>query len=241
MTEVLLIAFIIFAISCPIDIYLALFVAALYFFVVLLIHINIAINNYVKRKNKDKIKKKKDDNIDQVIDHSELIKKFFPSMTEDEILDILYNNYLVVKKAVMDFDYKTLKAYCTDDLYEAYKSDLDMLKSNGQKRILTDYNLKFYTIRDIRKENNIIIIDMYLRISFRDYVINEVTEEIIRGKKGVINNNQFILTFVAEDSLNESLCPNCGSNFTGKECPYCHTAVKSIGTVFLLSTDQDVY
>lgn len=175
-----------------------------------------------------------------MINHDDLVKKFFPSYTEERLLQTLKDRFFEIQDAWMEFDYKTLKKLCSEELFYTYKTDLEFLQAKNEKNIMSDYTVNYATIRDIKEENGIIIIDMYLRTAFYDYVINEKTEEIVRGNNYNKVHNMYVLTFIVSKKASDGICPNCGSKIKGDECPYCHTHIKMSSDDFLLSTKETI-
>ena len=69
-----------------------------------------------------------------------LIEQTFSEYRRDEFIQKLYDIFLEVQIAWMNFDYEKLKELCSDELYNSYKSDLEVLKSKHCKNIMQDFN-----------------------------------------------------------------------------------------------------
>lgn len=175
-------------------------------------------------------------------DANEEIQKYFPNMTEKKLLDILYKKFLDIQYAWMNFDYEALEKLCTDELFNSYKTDLEVLKLKNGKNVMSNFNLSHYNINGITKENDIISIKMFLHVSFYDYVINTTNEEIIRGNKNGVVHNQYILTFVTKKADNIIKCPSCGSEISSgsSQCEYCHTIINNNYDDFVLSAKDKI-
>ena len=81
----------------------------------------------------------------------------------------------------MNFDYKNLKKYTTDELYNTYESDLKILSIKNQKNIIKDIIIKNVKIINIKIQNNIEIISDYLIVQMYDYVTNSLEEIVTKG------------------------------------------------------------
>ena len=95
---------------------------------------------------------------------------------------------------------------------------------------------KIYTLMDgdtlniynIEDKTNQVVVQVYMRVSFYDYVINTVSGEVTRGTKQRKLTNNYILTFVkSKDSVTNN-CPNCGApnkGNTSSTCEYCDSVM----------------
>lgn len=164
------------------------------------------------------------------------VKKYFPNMTENALAQILYNKFIAVQIAWMNFDYKSLKELCSDELYSSYKSDLEVLKRQNGQNIMSNFNLLATRVRGIRQENNNIIIKVFLNVSFHDYVINTNTKKVTKGDKFRTMNNMYMLEFTTQLGGKSTICPSCGAKLieNAKECEYCHTSISNNYSDFVL-------
>ena len=164
------------------------------------------------------------------------IKKYFPDKTEDTLAKELYDKFVSVQEAWMNFDYNKLQELCTSELYESYKSDLEILKKENGKNIMSDFKYGSSKIVEISESNNILTVKMLLNVSFYDYVINTETNKVIKGFKDRKYYNDYELDFICTKT-NINKCPNCGAtiNSGDKECNYCHNIIDNNYKDFVLS------
>ena len=170
------------------------------------------------------------------------IQKFFPGMTEEQLLNILYQKFVDIQIAWMNFDYKTLERLCSNELYSSYNSDLEVLKSNHGQNIMSDFQCVAYNINGITEENGIVIIKMFLHATFYDYVIDTNTNQIIRGTNTSVVHNQYHLNFVVKRGEDLTICPSCGAkiNVGSSNCDYCHTLIINNYGDFVLSSKNRI-
>ena len=190
---------------------------------------------------KEKVKRKKLDHIKEelLIDQDELVKEYFSDLNEKKLLSILIDKYIEVQKAKMNFDYDTIERLCTKELYQSYKSDLDILKSKNRKNIVEDFDLVAYNIKDIKEENGIITIFIYLRVDFIDYVIDEKTLDIVRGFNDHRVANQYDVEFVISKDIIDK-CPNCGALLDNNTCSHCNTYIDRGYSDFVMSSKKKI-
>ena len=142
------------------------------------------------------------------------INKYLKGYTEKKLLDDFYEIFIMIQKAVSNFDYETIEEYCSENLYNRYKKLLDELEHNKCHNKITSFKLIKSSIKDIKKESNQIKIDTYFEISLYDYVVDK-DKNILYGnnKKKTINcyNLEFIKGMDKNDSFvldNRSLICN---------------------------------
>jgi tRNA(Ile2) C34 agmatinyltransferase TiaS len=139
----------------------------------------------------------------------------------------------------MDFDYESLRKYTTDEIYNTYISQLTALKLKNQKNIMGDFEFIEAKIIDIRDENGILNVDIYLNVKDFDYVVDKYND-VIRGKSNQKLNIEYIITLVKKSgSENQTItCPNCGAKIeavAGGKCEYCNTVIEVPAADYVMS------
>ena len=130
-----------------------------------------------------------------------------------------FDDFCKIQDAWMNFDYNTLRKYVTDELYNQYEMQLEILKENNEKNIMENYRLIHGEIRDIYETSNKIIAQIEMEIIFFDYI--EKDREIIRGTDTRKVDNVYILEYVYQIE-EEKKCPSCGGKLKKQsKCPYC--------------------
>ena len=144
---------------------------------------------------------------------TEKINSIDKDLNIEEFKNKAFNIYKDLQTAWMEFDTDTIRKLTTDEVYNMYSSQLETLKLKKQKNIMKDIELIDAKVIDIRKENNIITVDVYLNVRCYDYVIKEATKEVVRGKDNAKLNIKYKLSFIksATNNNKEEKCPNCGA------------------------------
>ena len=170
------------------------------------------------------------------------IQKFFPNLNEGLLIEELFRKFVDVQRAWMNFDYDSLKRLCSDELYNSYKSDLEVLKLKNGKNVMNDFVLISGNIDRIREENNIIIIDAYLSMSFLDFVINTNNKKIINGDPSAPMFCRYNLKYIVSKNTRELLCSNCGAKLEPgtKQCNYCNSTINNNYGDFVLSVKEKI-
>ncbi|MBQ4030209.1 MAG: zinc-ribbon domain-containing transport protein [Bacilli bacterium] len=152
------------------------------------------------------------------------VRRILPKETMESLVKKLVDKFIAIQNAWMDFDYDALRSLCSDELFNTYKAQLDALKIKNGKNIMSDYNPLYAKITSLKEENGFIIIKMFLKIAFYDYVIDTRTEKVIRGHKHYRFKNMYRLEYIIGADNKEQKCPNCGAkivNVTSGKCKYC--------------------
>lgn len=175
--------------------------------------------------NRLKLKKlaKKEDKLCQKYNISSDVKNEF------------FKIYVKIQDAWMNFDYEELRKNCTDELYNQYISQLEILKLKNQQNKMRDYKLKNCIIENISTGNGLIAIKIFASISLVDEMWNMADNKVIKG--GLMTNN-YEMTFIKNEIEKISYCPNCGSKIeetASTECKYCHTPIVKLSNNWVLS------
>ncbi len=170
------------------------------------------------------------------------IKKFFPNLDERTLIDVLFQRFVDVQVAWMNFDYDKLRELCTDELYNSYKSDLEILKSMHGQNIMSNFVMYAANINGMSEENGLVIIRMYLHVAFYDYVVDVTNGLVTKGSNTHKVHNQYVLEFVVARGQTITKCPSCGADINSGDshCSYCHTPIINDYETFVLSKKSKV-
>ena len=175
----------------------------------------------------------------------EELKKWLPNMTLDYVKQTAYDKFVKIQNAWMNFDNDKLRELCTDELYNTYVADLDVLKLKNGQNIMSDFTLEDCKVTGIKEENGNLTIMVYMRVSFKDYVINQKTKAVIRGTSSSKITNNYMMTFVriTDDTKKIDKCPNCGAKINdvaSNKCEYCGSIIVKDSGVFVLSKKTNI-
>ncbi len=169
---------------------------------------------------------------------------FFPNNTIEEFKNMALQNFIAVQNAWMNFDYDALRKLCTDELYNSYITELNVLKLKENQNIMNDFQCLDIKLLNIREENNIITLYFYLNITFFDYVVDK-NKKVVRGNNLYKLNNHYYIQYVRNKTGEDKItnCPNCGAPLektTSQTCPYCGSVIVKEASNFVLSKKMKV-
>lgn len=159
-----------------------------------------------------------------------------------EFCKMVYEKYVSIQEAWSNFDYDKLRGLLTDELYNSYVMQLETLKTNKQKNIMSDFECIETKITKVSDENGIINVVTYLRVQMFDYVVDS-NDKVVRGSKDDKIDIQYIIKFVKTDESKIDTCPNCGAKIdftTGGKCKYCRSNIVVDPGDYVMSSKTNV-
>lgn len=111
------------------------------------------------------------------------IKQYIPYFNTNDFLEGCFYVYSNVQKAWMLFKIDYVKDMLTHELFSEYRTSLIKLNVKNEQNILKDFNVLEQMIKDVIVEDDIITITTEFKIELYDYVINQSTEEVVKGSK----------------------------------------------------------
>lgn len=172
------------------------------------------------------------------IDNVEQFKKYLPKAKIKEIKKQLYDKFYKIQIAKTKYDYDSLRELCTDELYNMYKTQLQVMDMKAHKHVMDDFRVIDIRIYGVNEVNGLIHIDVYLKVSFLDYVEDVDDKYIAKGHLGNYVTNKYLMTFVRRaDNNKEVKCPDCGAIVKSHSttCEYCRGKIVTSSNDFILS------
>jgi hypothetical protein len=214
------------------------------FFFLFFVLIDIISKNSSNKTKKYNERPTRTDNPELFVDNVESINMYLPKITLSKLKDELYQDFVNIQKAWMDFDYNKLRELCTDELFNSYKTQLKVLKAKNEQNIMSDFELNHISITDVKEQNGQIILEVFMVVSFFDYVINTTTNKVTRGNKHKLITNNYLMTFVkSKEKVDTSKCPNCGAPLNKNHstvCDYCNSNMVFHSNKFILSKKSNL-
>lgn len=159
----------------------------------------------------------------------------------DLLKKVLIEQYIDIKQAFSDFDYKRLVELCSKNKYMLYKNELKLLEQVGEKKMFKDFRVIDSKIYDGYKSNDGIRFMMILKLEYYEYTVdnyNKVTHGSDVNKKEIMMRLSFFKSLSSKE-IDE--CPNCGSPVTVDSmeyCSYCGTELNFRLGEFVLDTED---
>ncbi len=170
---------------------------------------------------------------------NETLQKLLPTYTVEALKMEALQKFIDIQNAWTNFDYEKLRQLCSDELYNSYISELDVLKLKGNQNIMSDFSHNDIKLINIKEEQELITLYFYLDISFYDYVVDK-DKKVVRGTDVHKINNRYYLRFTRSKNAVDKIknCPNCGApikNMASQKCEYCGSTIVKSTTNLVLS------
>ncbi len=165
------------------------------------------------------------------------LQEIFPDETFETLKAMAYQKFIDIQNAWMNFDYDNLKLNCSDELYNTYHEQLEVLKAKKQKNIMSDFEEMNTRIIDAYESDDYKTVEIYLAVSFYDYVEDE-KKKIVNGSDVYKIVNHYVLTFIRTANTEIKNCPKCGApleDIKAKRCSYCRSKIAIPSGDFVLT------
>ena len=136
-------------------------------------------------------------NTSKKTNYNKIIHKYVKGYSEKRLLVDFYEIFVMIQKAITNFDYETIEEYCSHKLYQEYKNNLESLQNHRCKNIMTSFKHIKSRIDKVLVIEKTLIADVYLEVSFYDYVEDE-DKNTMYGKKDEKTINSYNLEFVLD-------------------------------------------
>ena len=147
----------------------------------------------------------------------------------NEFNKMAFKIYKDVQIAWMNRDIEKVRDVLSDTMFNMYKTQLLTLEVKHQKNMMEEITYVDSHISNIINTNSYKEIELILKVTCKDYLINENTGKVLRGRKDKINHYTYKLNFkcdiVTEDN---SKCPSCGAKLDDAnsiKCKHCKSTI----------------
>lgn len=160
--------------------------------------------------------------------------KFF---NDEKFLSWAKTSFIKLQTAWTERDWEAIRPIESESLFEQHSKQLkgyiDRKQINKMDRISVNYAELVSYNTDNEKDTLVVA----LNSSMNDYIIDEVTGNVVKGDKDRRITNTYKLTFIRKkgiltsegtDKVNTTNCPNCGAPTTitsSGKCEYCGAVI----------------
>lgn len=172
------------------------------------------------------------------------IKQYIPDFDKQKFLDNGYKIYIDVQNAWMNFKLDDVKNVITDELYNMYDAQLEIMKSKNEQNVMSGFNKVNASIKDFSVQNNTIAVTAVYVVEFYDYIINKQSGKVTAGT----NSRKLCVTYemTYRKTLNKdgesAKCPNCGGKIDyingAGICKYCGSKIVSENSGWVLTNKK---
>ena len=175
------------------------------------------------------------------------IKKIDPNFSEEKMLAWAKDLYVKLQNAWTARDWEPMRPFETESLFEQHKSQLQGYIDTNRINVVDRIAVNYATLYKFRQEGDRDILEIALKATKKDYIIDATTKEVLEGNKEQDRISVYKMTFERKTGVltpegtgkvKTTNCPNCGApteiTSAGK-CPYCGSVITTGNTTWVLS------
>jgi len=140
------------------------------------------------------------------------------------------NIFVKLHTCVMKGDLSDVDHFISDEVYEKYQKYIDELKSNDERQMYDELNVKSTKIMNVIDNGDSYKVEVEIISRYMDYVIDVNDGTLKRGINTSRVEKRNILTFEKKKEVLDTKivrkCPGCGASIsvnTSGQCSYCGT------------------
>ena len=155
--------------------------------------------------------------------------------------------YVKLQNAWTARDWEPMRPFETESLFEQHKSQLQGYIDTNRINIVDRIAVNYATLYKFRQEGDRDILEIALKATKKDYIIDATTKEVLEGNKEQDRISVYKMTFERKTGVltpegtgkvKTTNCPNCGApteiTSAGK-CPYCGSVITTGNNTWVLS------
>lgn len=175
------------------------------------------------------------------------IKKIDPNFSEEKMLAWAKDLYVKLQNAWTARDWEPMRPFETESLFEQHKSQIQGYIDTNRINIVDRIAVNYATLYKFRQEGDRDILEIALKATKKDYIIDATTKEVLEGNKEQDRISVYKMTFERKTGVltpegtgkvKTTNCPNCGApteiTSAGK-CPYCGSVITTGNNTWVLS------
>ena len=179
--------------------------------------------------------------------HMNTIKDIDPNFSEEKFTEWAKDLFIKIQYAWSDRNLEPIRPFVSTEFFEQYSMQVKRYIDTDRINVLDRIAVNYATIYQFKQEGDRDILEVTIKSTMKDYIINATTEEVLEGNKEQSKVNLYRLTFerktgvlTAEGSERTKTikCPSCGAHIeitSAGKCPYCRTVIKIDSNTWTLS------
>ncbi len=168
---------------------------------------------------------------------AEQVKKIDPLFSEEKFLSWAKDLYVKMQHAWTERNWEEMRYFETEELFEQHSAQVQGYIENNTINVIDRISVNYATIYGFRQTAEKDIIQVALKATKKDYIIDADTKDVVEGNKYQDRITVYKMTFErtkgkltqeGTDTLDAKNCPNCGAplNITSSgKCEYCGSIV----------------
>lgn len=179
--------------------------------------------------------------------YTQRIKKIDPNFSEEKMLAWTKDVFIKLQNAWTAREWETMRPFETESLFEQHQAQIQNYIDTNRINIVDRIAVNYATIYGFRQEGDRDILEVALKATKKDYIIDATTKQLLEGSKEqdritvykmTFERKTGILTEEGTAKIKTTNCPNCGAptkiTSAGK-CEYCGSIITTGANGWVLS------
>ena len=170
-----------------------------------------------------------------------------PLFSEEKFVSFTKELFIKLQNAWTARDWEPMRLFETPELFESHKAQVQGYIDTKRINVMDRISVNYAYLYNYRIQGEKEILEVALKSTMKDYIIDEETKEVLEGNKNEDRHTLYKLTFertkgtVTQEETGEiktTNCPNCGAptkiTSAGK-CEYCGSIILTNDHSWVLS------
>lgn len=179
--------------------------------------------------------------------YAQRIKNIDPNFSEEKMLAWAKDLFIKLQNAWTAREWETMRPFETESLFEQHQAQIQNYIDTNRINIVDRIAVNYATIYEFRQEGDRDILEIALKATKKDYIIDATTKQLLEGSKEqdritvykmTFERKTGILTEEGTAKIKTTNCPNCGAptkiTSAGK-CEYCGSIITTGANGWVLS------
>lgn len=167
------------------------------------------------------------------------LKQKDPQFSDEVFLSKVNNMFIQLQEAWMNKEWPSIRPFETDQLFSMHNKQLESYVRQHRTNVVENIAILDSYIARYENDGEHDELDVFLRVRMNDYVIDDHTGKVLKGKPDRDVYMAYIWTLIRKDTVKTdrsksgyavTQCPNCGAgvsiNASG-QCEYCDSVISS--------------
>lgn len=179
--------------------------------------------------------------------YADQIKQIDPNFSEEKMLAFAKELFVKLQNAWTARDWEPMRPFETESLFEQHKNQVQGYIDTNRINVMDRIAVNYATLYKFRQEGDRDILEIALKSTMKDYIIDATTKEVLEGNKTQDRITVYKMTFERKTGvltpegtaqIKTTNCPNCGApteiTSAGK-CEYCGSVITTGANTWVLS------
>ena len=179
--------------------------------------------------------------------HVNKIMEIDPNFSEEKMLSWAKDLYVKLQNAWTAREWEPMRPFETQALFEQHNAQVQNYINTNRINVVDRIAVNYARIYDFRQEGDRDILEIALKATKKDYIIDATTKQLLEGNKTQDRITVYKMTFERKtgvltpegtENVQTTNCPNCGAptkiTSAGK-CEYCGSVITTGANTWVLS------